>query len=109
MIVLAHGPVPVAVAFLVVQQLFGDWAFATFFVHELALRQSVAPERVLGRVNAAMQLLTRGIYPLGALVGGALAQNFGIRATLAISVSGVALSSIWLIASPLRKLREIPA
>jgi predicted MFS family arabinose efflux permease len=109
LIVVAHGPLPMALAFLMVQQLFGDWAFATFNVHEIALQQSVAPERVLGRVNAAMQLLTRGIYPLGALVGGVLAQNLGIRATLAISVSGVALSSIWLIASPLRKLRVIPA
>ncbi len=109
MIVLAHGPLPMVLAFLMTQQLFGDWAFATFNVHEIALRQSVAPERVLGRVNGAMQLLTRGIYPLGALVGGVLAQNLGIRATLAISVAGVALSSIWLIASPLRRLREIPA
>ena len=109
MIVLAHGPLPTALAFLIVQQLFGDWAFTTFDVHEIALRQSVAPPRVLGRVNAAMQLLTRGIYPLGALAGGALAQNNGIRFTLAVAVAGVAFSNFWLIGSPLRKLREAGA
>jgi len=106
---LAHGPLLVATSFLVIQQLFGDMGFAIFSVNALALRQSVAPAHVLGRVNGAMQLLTRGIYPLGALVGGALAQNIGIRATLAVAVIGVALSTVWLIASPLRKLREIPS
>ena len=108
LIVLAHGPVSLAMAFLVAQQLMGDTAFATFNIHEVALRQSVAPGAVLGRVNAAMQLLTRGIYPLGALVAGVLAQNIGVRATLAMSVCGVALSMLWLIISPLRRVREIP-
>jgi Na+/melibiose symporter-like transporter len=107
LIVLAHGPLLVATSFLVVQQLFGDMGFAIFSVNALALRQTVAPAHVLGRVNGAMQLLTRGIYPLGALAGGALAQNIGIRATLAAAVTGVALSTVWLIASPLRRLREI--
>jgi Na+/melibiose symporter-like transporter len=108
LIVLAHGPVSLALAFLVAQQLMGDTAFTTFNIHEVALRQSVAPGPVLGRVNAAMQLLTRGIYPLGALVAGVLAQNIGIRTTLAAGVCGVALSMLWLIGSPLRRVREIP-
>jgi predicted MFS family arabinose efflux permease len=109
LILLAHGPVPVALAFLIVQQLFGDFAFAIFNVNELALRQSVAPDDVLGRVNGAMQLMTRGIYPLGALVGGMLAQAVGIRQTLLVAWIGIALSTLWLTASPLRKLRELPA
>ena len=108
LIVLAHDPLPMALSFLVLQQLFGDWAFATFSVYETALRQSVAPHHVIGRVNSAMQLLTRGIYPLGALLGGVVAQHAGMRATIAIGLCGVALSSFWLIASPLRRLRAIP-
>jgi MFS family permease len=97
-----------AVAFLIVQQLFGDWAFTTFNVHEVALRQSVTPDHVLGRVNSGMQLLTLGLYPLGALLGGALAQHIGMRPTLATGMCGVALSSSWLMAPSLRKLRAVP-
>ena len=107
--VAAHGRLTVALSFLVMQQLFGDASFAIFNVNELSLRQAVAPPDVLGRVNAAMQLLTRGIYPLGALAGGVLAQRVGIRETLAIAVAGFALSITWLIASPIRRLREVPA
>ena len=106
LIALAHGPLPMVLSFLIVQQLVGDWAFATFHVHEIALRQSLAPDHVLGRVNSAMQLLTLGIYPLGALLSGVLAQSIGMRATIATGILGVALSSIWLIASPVRRLGD---
>ncbi len=109
LMVLAHGPLPIAFALLALQQLFGDMGFAIFNINELALRQTVAPPDVVGRVNGAMQILTRGVYPLGALAGGALAQSIGIRPTLAVAVAGVALSILWLIASPVRTLREFPS
>ena len=103
LIPLAHGPSPWPLVFLIVSQLFGDWAYTTYLVNELTLRQRSAPDEMLGRVNAAMQLLTRGVFPLGALIGGFVAQNFGVRTTLAVAVAGVGAASLWLIASPLRK------
>ena len=88
-----------------VPQLFGDMAFMIYFINDLTLRQHVAPEHVLGRVNAGMQLLARGIWPLGALIGGSLAAAIGVRPTLTIAAAGVILSTFWLVASPLRRLR----
>jgi hypothetical protein len=88
-----------------VPQLFGDMAFMVYYVNELSLRQTVAPEEVLGRVNAGMQLLARGIWPLGALLGGALAAVVGVRVTLTIAAGGVLLSTLWLLAPALRRLR----
>jgi len=52
-----------------------------------------------------MQLLARGIWPIGSLVGGFLAAALGVRATLALAAAGVALSTLWLFASPLRQVR----
>jgi predicted MFS family arabinose efflux permease len=104
LIPLAHGPHPMPLIFMMIQQLIGDFAFSTYLVNVLTLRQSVAPEEMLGRVNAAMQLMTRGVFPLSALAGGILATAIGIRPTLTIAVSGVLAASLWLIASPLRKL-----
>ncbi len=100
---LAHGPAFAAIAFLVAQQLLGDTAYTTFIVTELSLRQALAPDHVLGRVNAAMQLLSRGMWPLGAIAGGWLASTLGVRPTLFAAAGGVALSWLWLIFSPLRK------
>ena len=104
---LAHPPLVFAISCLLIQQFFGDLAMAAFNVSAISLRQTLAPENILGRVNAAMQLLSMGAMPAGALFGGLMAAGVGIRFTLAIAAGGVLLSSAWIIASPVRKLREL--
>jgi predicted MFS family arabinose efflux permease len=108
LILIAHGPLASTLPLLMIQQIAGDSAFTIFNVNERTLRQSLAPDEVLGRVNAAMQLLSFGIYPLGALACGFVAQAFGMRQTLGLAVAGIALSTLWLIASPVRRLRTTP-
>ena len=92
MIPLAHGSVVAATAFLVVAQV-GDICWPVFHVGELSLRQIITPDRLLGRVNAAMQMLSRGLLPLGALCGGLLAEVVGVRPTLTVGAAGLLLSS----------------
>lgn len=100
------GAVPAHAALvLMVPQLLGDAMFAVYSIHAISLRQEVAPAAVLGRVNAGMRLLQLGIYPLGALLGGLLAARAGVRPTLALAAAGLLLSTLWLAASPLRRLR----
>jgi len=102
LIPLAHGSAAAALLFLIVQQLFGDCAHTTYVINEITLRQRVAPAEVLGRVNAAMQLMTRGMFPAGAAIGGFLGEFVGVRTTLSVAVAGILAASFWLIASPLR-------
>ncbi len=99
------GVPALAAACLMVPQLFGDMSFMIYYINEITARQTVAPEHVLGRVNAGMQLLARGIWPLGALLGGALAAVLGVRTTLFISAAGVSLSALWLFTPRVRRLR----
>ena len=61
------------------------------------LRQSVAPPHLLGRVNAAIQLASRGMLPIGALAGGYLGGKIGIVNTLWIGAAGIFLSTLWLL------------
>jgi predicted MFS family arabinose efflux permease len=93
----AHTPASFAIPMLMAGQLFGDSAFAVYAINELSVRQKVAPAAVLGRVNAAMQLATRGILPIGALVAGYLAAAFGVRPVLTVAASGIILGTLWLI------------
>jgi predicted MFS family arabinose efflux permease len=86
---------------LCLQQFFGDMAWMIYIVNETTIRQSLAPPRMLGRVNSAMQLASMGMLPFGALFGGYLAKRLGIPQTLWLASVGVLLSSLWLI--PLRK------
>ena len=98
---LAHGPRLLCAAFLALSQSL-DMAWAAYSINELTLRQQVTPGPLLGRVNSAMHLMFQGIVPLGALIGGVLAESIGIRTTMLIGGCGFLLSSLWLIFSPVR-------
>ncbi len=50
----------------------------------VSLRQRITPDRLLGRVNSGYRLVAWGTKPLGAAIGGVLAQLFGLRAVFAI-------------------------
>jgi predicted MFS family arabinose efflux permease len=106
LIPLAHGPMWLIIAFLTGSQL-GDAGWVVYGISETTIRQTIVPDRVLGRVNSAMHLLFRGMYPVGAFVGGAVAQRAGARYTILAGVIGYLLTTIFLIASPLPRLRTI--
>ena len=103
LIPLAHGSVAVSTTYIVLSQIVCDYSFVIISVHEISLRQTLAPENVLGRVNASMRMLTFGVLPLGALAGGALAAVWGVRTTMFAAAAGSVLAAGWLIWSPLRR------
>jgi predicted MFS family arabinose efflux permease len=93
-----------ALAFLLASQL-ADVAGAVFLINALSLRQSVTPDRLLGRVNASFNLLSTGAALLGALGGGMLGQALGLRGAVAVGVAIGAAAVVWLLASPVRRMR----
>ncbi|GGM21605.1 MFS transporter [Dactylosporangium sucinum] len=50
----------------------------------VSLRQSITPDRLLGRVNSCYRLVAWGTMPLGAATGGLLAEAFGVRSVFAV-------------------------
>jgi MFS family permease len=50
----------------------------------VSLRQRITPDRLLGRLNSAHRLVGWGTKPLGAVLGGALAQLLGLRAVFVV-------------------------
>ncbi|MEV5203522.1 MFS transporter [Streptomyces sp. NPDC053720] len=80
-----------------------------FNVVNVSYRQAICPGRLLGRVNATVRFVTWGAMPVGGLLGGVLGGWIGVRATLWVSCSALALTPLPLLLSPLRTLREFPA
>ncbi|MCX5426514.1 MFS transporter [Streptomyces sp. NBC_00062] len=80
-----------------------------FNVVNVSYRQAICPDRLLGRVNATVRFITWGAMPVGGLLGGVLGGWIGVRATLWVSCSALALTPLPLLLSPLRSLREFPA
>lgn len=108
LIPLAGGPVTVAVLMLMAAQLVGDSLRTIYSINEVSVRQMITPDRLLGRVNASMQLLAEGIGPFGALAGGVMAEIVGIRVTLFAASAGGLLACLWLVFSPVPKLGKGP-
>jgi predicted MFS family arabinose efflux permease len=52
-------------------------------VISVSLRQRITPDHLLGRMNSTYRLLGWGTMPIGAALGGAIAQWVGLRATFA--------------------------
>jgi MFS family permease len=77
-------------------------------VNQVSFRQRLCPDRLLGRMNASMRFVVWGVLPLGGLLGGVLGAVVGLRSTLWIGYIGEALASIWLLASPMRTMRDFP-
>jgi MFS family permease len=50
----------------------------------VSLRQTITPDRLLGRVNSCYRLVAWGTMPIGAAVGGLLAEFIGLRAVFAV-------------------------
>ena len=51
----------------------------------VTLRQTITPNRLLGRVNSAYRMVAQGVIPLGAAFGGALAKVYGVRAPFVVA------------------------
>jgi MFS family permease len=85
-----------------------SYGSVVYNVAQVSFRQSVCPDRLLGRMNASIRFLVWGTIPLGGLLGGGLAEWLGIWLTLVVSVLGTIAAPLWLVASPLRRLRDLP-
>lgn len=95
---------------LVLAAEFLQWlTFVIATVNQVSLRQAMTPHNLLGRVNATWQFVVAGSVSIGSLLGGALGDAIGVRATLVVGVVGMLIAFLWLLWSPLRTVREIPA
>jgi predicted MFS family arabinose efflux permease len=60
-------------------------AIVLWNVVTVSLRQRITPDRLLGRMNAAYRLVGWGTMPVGAALGGFLAEVLGLRPTFVVA------------------------
>jgi len=84
----------------------GEFGQIVYAISNVTLRQRVVPTHLLGRVNATMRFLLMALFPVGALLGGALGTLLGPRLTVTLSCLLIAVS--WL---PVRRavLNQVPS
>jgi predicted MFS family arabinose efflux permease len=103
---MAHGAGIAAAALLIGQQIFGDLAGTIFQINAISLRQSLAHDRILGRVNASIGFVARAAAMAGAVGGGWLGGAIGLRPALAAGAAGMIAAAGMLATSPICSLDD---
>jgi MFS family permease len=91
-----------------------NFLFGTFGqlvnVTVMAVRQAVTPDAMQGRAAATITFVGMGLTPFGSLLGGFLAQQWGLRIALLVAAAGMMLSPVLMALSPLARLgRDLPS
>jgi MFS family permease len=89
------------IGLLILAQLFFGIGLTMFQIGQVSLRQSLTPNQLQGRMNATLSMLSWGIAPLGALLGGMLGLVIGLSPTLFVAALGEMAAGLWLVFSPL--------
>jgi MFS family permease len=71
--------------------------------------QGYVPQHMLGRIGASASFLGFGAIPLGALVGGSLAEALGPRGGMWVMTALAPAAGLFLLLSPVRTVRDLPS
>jgi MFS family permease len=95
--------------FLMLGQAIFMFGAVTYNITQVSLRQAITPERLQGRMNAAMRWIVWGTIPLGTLTGGAIATATNLKTALWVGAIGELFAAVPLFLSSVRKIGEMPA
>ena len=105
---LAGGPHVLVLAALLAESVGAGFGVMVLDISAGAILAASVPEGLRARMAGAFQLVNYGVRPLGALAGGGLGAAIGMRETLLLAVAGAIASVLWLVPSPIPRLRELP-
>lgn len=108
LIALLPSQAPVAAALLFGSVFLTGFSSIVYNVNQVSFRQAITPLDIQGRMNATMRFIVWGTIPLGSLIGGVLASFLPLRTTILIGATVASVAFLWVLASPVRSLREIP-
>ncbi|MFC9758521.1 MFS transporter [Streptomyces sp. NPDC056921] len=103
----ADGPLWLCAGALAAAEFLSGFGVMLFDVNLNSLQATVIPDAMRSRVAGAYSTINYGVRPVGAVVGGLLATFIGLRATLLVAAVGGALSLLWLLPSPIPRIRSL--
>jgi MFS family permease len=105
---LAGGPYWTVLAFLFAAEFGSGFGVMILDIASGTIKAALVPDRLRARVSGAYMVVNYGVRPVGAIVGGALGTWIGLRTTLWIASVGAVAGALWLLPSPVLRLRELP-
>ena len=105
LVLVAGGDPTAATAYIAARAALFGFSAAVINVTTGTVSQAAIPDRLLGRVGGAAQVIGLGLIPVSALLGGWLGANVGLWNTLAVSVAAQLTAFLYVVTSPLRGIK----
>lgn len=105
---LAGGFPAVGAIILATGQFIFGAGLALYGINQMSLRQTLAPARLQGRMNASIRAFITGAIPVGSLLGGFAGEILGLWPVLLAGGLGAVLGLGWLVWSPMWEVKTLP-
>ena len=105
---LAGGSHPLVLMLLFVAEFWSGLGVMILDITSGAMMAALIPEGLRSRVSGAFMVVNYGVRPVGSLAGGALGAWLGLRPALWLATVGAMAGVLWLLPSPMMRLRELP-
>ena len=94
--------------FLMLSQAGFGFGSVAYNITQVSLRQAITPERLQGRMNAAMRWIVWGTIPLGSLAGGGIATWWGLRTAVWVGALGGFVAILPVALTSIRSIGQMP-
>lgn len=103
----AAGPALLILAFLFAARFGSGLGVMVLDISFGSIFAALIPHHLRSRVSGAFTVVNYGVRPLGSLAGGFLGSAIGLRPTLWIATVGAIAGFLWLLPSPLPRLKTL--
>ncbi len=105
---LAAGPRVVVLSMLFAAEFGSGLGVMILDISIGSILAALVPDTMRARLSGTYMVVNYGVRPLGALAAGGLASVIGLRQTLLVAAIGGLFGVLWLLPSPLPRLRALP-
>ena len=105
---LAQGPRALVLAMLFTSEFVAGLGVMILDITAGSIMFALTPDRLRSRATGAFNFVNWGIRPIGALAGGLVGAWIGVRPTLWVATVGAVAGALWLLPSPVPRLRGLP-
>ena len=105
---LAAGSAPSLLGTLFAAEFFSGLGVMMLDITLGSVQTAATPDALRARVSGAQRTINYGIRPIGALLGGALGANLGVRPALWIATIGAIAGVLWVLPPSVSRLRDLP-
>ena len=101
-------PLPIVLGVLFVMEFVAGLGVMILDINAGAIIPARTPDRIRSRVMGSWRFINMGIRPIGAVFGGFLGGLLGVRETLFVVTISSLAGVLWLIGTPVLRLRDVP-